>query len=204
MGHDGFVTANSSETSQQKAIARRRIRAARAVQAPFERAEAGRAFAHGVLEVINPLRPTCIALYFSTASEPSTDELLDELWSRDIQVLTPRVVGEALTWVDTERTTPTQIGAFGIREAQGNVFVDLGEAQVIVLPALAIDPMGHRLGQGGGFYDRALAQFESPPLLIAVVHDSEDQEDIPVESHDARVDVVVTNARVRYITPTQK
>jgi 5-formyltetrahydrofolate cyclo-ligase len=204
MRHDGFVTANSSETSQQKETVRRRIRNGRAVQAPFERAEAGRVFAHGVLEVINPLRPTCIAAYFSTASEPSTDELLNELWSRDIQVLTPRVDGEALLWVDTERDTPTQIGAFGIREAQGNSFVDLGQAQVIVLPALAIDPMGYRLGQGGGFYDRALSRFELPPLLIAVVHDSEDQEDIPVESHDARVDVVVTDTRVRYITPKQK
>jgi 5-formyltetrahydrofolate cyclo-ligase len=204
MRHDGIVTANSWETSQQKAIVRRRIRNARAVQAPFERAEAGRAFAHGVLEVINPLRPACIAAYFSTASEPSTDELLNELWSRNIQVLTPRVDGEALLWVDTERDTPTKIGAFGIREAQGTALVDLGHAQVIVLPALAIDPMGHRLGQGGGFYDRALSQFEMPPLLIAVVHDSEDQEDIPVESHDARVDVVVTNARIRYITPKQK
>ena len=203
MRHDGFVTANSSETSQQKAIVRRRIRADRAVQAPFERAESGRAISHGVLEVINAIRPTCIALYFSTASEPSTDELLDELWSRNIQVITPRVDGTALVWVETERSTLTTIGAFGIREAEG-ASADLSDAQVIVLPALAIDPMGHRLGQGGGFYDRALAQFEAPPLLIAVVNDSEDQEDIPVESHDARVDVVVTNARVRYITPMQK
>lgn len=203
MRHDGFVTVNSSETSQQKAIVRQRIRTARAVQAPFERAEAGRAIAHGVLEVINPVRPTCIALYFSTASEPSTDELLEELWSRNIQVITPRVDGTALLWVETERSTPTAIGAFGIREALGTV-TELSDAQVIVLPALAIDPMGHRLGQGGGFYDRALAQFESPPLLIAVVNDTEDHEDIPVESHDARVDVVVTNARIRYITPMQK
>ena len=203
MRHDGFVTANSSETSQQKAIVRQRIRTARAVQAPFERAEAGRAIAHGVLEVISPVRPTCIALYFSTASEPSTDELLEELWSRNIQVITPRVDGTALLWVETERSTPTAVGALGIREALGTV-TELSDAQVIVLPALAIDPMGHRLGQGGGFYDRALAQFESPPLLIAVVNDTEDHEDIPVESHDARVDVVVTNARIRYITPMQK
>ena len=203
MRHDGFVTANSSETSQQKAIVRQRIRTARAVQAPFERAEAGRAIAPGVLEVISPVRPTCIALYFSTASEPSTDELLEELWSRNIQVITPRVDGTALLWVETERSTPTAVGALGIREALGTV-TELSDAQVIVLPALAIDPMGHRLGQGGGFYDRALAQFESPPLLIAVVNDTEDHEDIPVESHDARVDVVVTNARIRYITPMQK
>lgn len=204
MRHDGYVATNSSETSEQKALIRRRIRTARAVQAPFVRAESGRTFAHGILEVINPLRPTCIAAYFSTASEPSTDELLDELWSRDIQVLTPRVVGDDLIWVETERETPTQIGAFGIREAQGTAMVDLGEAQVIVLPALAIDPMGHRLGQGGGYYDRALTKFVLPPLLIAMVHNDEDLQDIPVASHDARVDVVVTDARVRYITPKQK
>jgi 5-formyltetrahydrofolate cyclo-ligase len=188
MRHDGCVTTNSSETSERKALLRRRIRAARAVQAPHVRTEAGHAFAHGVLEVINALRPTCIAAYFSTASEPSTDELLNELWSREIHVLTPRVDGHDLLWIDTERDTPTEIGAFGIREALGSDFVDLG----------------HRLGQGGGFYDRALAKFSSPPLLIAVVHDDEDLLEIPVESHDARVDVVVTEARIRYITPKQK
>ncbi len=204
MRHDGCVTTNSSETSERKALLRRRIRAARAVQAPHVRTEAGHAFAHGVLEVINALRPTCIATYFSTASEPSTDELLNELWSREIHVLTPRVDGHDLLWIDTERDTPTQIGAFGIREALGSDIVELSDAQVIVLPALAIDPMGHRLGQGGGFYDRALAKFSSPPLLIAVVHDDEDLLEIPVESHDARVDVVVTEARIRYITPKQK
>ncbi len=201
MRHDGFVTANSSETSEFKAAVRRSIRTARAVQAPFERAESGRAFAHGVMEVLNTIRPTCVAAYFSTASEPSTDELLDELWSRDIQVLTPKVEGNSLIWIDTERSTPLEYGPYGIREAQSELLVDLSQAQAILIPALAIDPMGHRLGQGGGYYDRALSQFTSPPLLIAVVHDDEDQRDIPVESHDARVDVVVTDSRVRYITP---
>ena len=119
-------------------------------------------------------------------------------------MLTPRVHDDALQWIDTSRDSVTEIGAFGIREVQSEQVADLQDAQAIVIPALAIDPMGFRLGQGGGFYDRALAEFIDPPLLIAVVHDREDLLDIPVESHDARMDVIVTERRIRYITPTQK
>lgn len=195
---------NSTQESDRKAIIRRRIRDSRAVQAPFERTEVEHAISHGVMEVINALQPTCVAAYFSTATEPSTTELLESLWSRGIRVLTPRVQGEALEWIETPRDSVVGIGAFGIREVQGERFAELKDAKVIVIPALATDPMGFRLGQGGGFYDRALAAFTDPPLLIAVVHDREDLLDLPVESHDARVDVVVTERRIRYITPVQK
>jgi 5-formyltetrahydrofolate cyclo-ligase len=156
------------------------------------------------MEVLDALRPTCVAAYFSTATEPSTDALLESLWARGIRVLTPRVQNDVLQWIETSRGSATEIGSFGIREVQSEQVAELEDAQAIVIPALAIDPMGFRLGQGGGFYDRALAAFVDPPLLIAVVHDREDLLDIPVESHDARMDVVVTERRIRYITPVQK
>ena len=195
---------NSTQESDRKAIIRRRIRDGRAVQAPFERIEVGHAISHGVLEVLNAVPPTCVAAYFSTDTEPSTDELLESLWARGIRVLTPRVQGDELQWIETSRDSATEIGSFGIREVQGEQIATLKDAQAIVIPALAIDPMGFRLGQGGGFYDRALAEFVDPPLLIAVVHDREDLLDIPVESHDARMDVIVTERHTRYITPMQK
>jgi len=195
---------NSTQETERKAIIRRRIRDGRAGQTPLDRNEVEHAISHGVMEVINSIRPTCVAAYFSTATEPSTDELLNSLWAGGIHVLTPRVQGDGLVWVVTTRDSSVEIGAFGIREVQGDETAELSDAQVIVIPALATDPMGFRLGQGGGFYDRALAAFPDPPLLIAVVHDREDLLDIPVESHDARMDVVVTERRVRYITPMQK
>jgi len=198
------VGINSSQESDRKAIIRRRLRDARAVQAPFERIEVGHAISRGVLEVLDASLPACVAAYFSTATEPSTDELLESLWARGIRVLTPRVHDGALLWIDTSWDSVTAIGAFGIREVQSDQVADLQDAQAIVIPALAIDPMGFRLGQGGGFYDRALAEFIDPPLLIAVVHDREDLLDIPVETHDARMDVIVTELRIRYITPMQK
>ena len=195
---------NSTQNTDRKAIIRRRIRDIRAGQTPLERDAVERAVAHGVMEVVNTVQPTCVAAYFSTATEPGTESLLDSLWAGGIHVLTPRVQGDSLVWVETTRESELKIGPFGIREVQGDHFEELNVAQVIVIPALATDPMGFRLGQGGGFYDRALAPFPNPPLLIAVVHDREDLLDIPVESHDARVDVVVTELRVRYITPMQK
>ena len=195
---------NSTQESERKAIIRRHIRDDRAGQAPLERLQIGHAISHGVLEVLSAAPSNCVAAYFSTATEPSTDELLESLWARGIRVLTPRVQDDALQWIDTSWDSVTEVGAFGIREVQGEQKAKLTDAQAIVIPALAIDPMGFRLGQGGGFYDRALAEFLDPPLLIAVVHDREDFLDIPVEAHDARMDVIVTERRIRYITPLQK
>ncbi len=198
------MATNSTQESDRKALIRRRIRDGRVDQAAAERSDVAHAISHGVMEVLDALRPTCVAAYFSTATEPSTDALLESLWARGIRVLTPRVQNDVLQWIETSRGSATEIGSFGIREVQSEQVAELEDAQAIVIPALAIDPMGFRLGQGGGFYDRALAAFVDPPLLIAVVHDREDLLDIPVESHDARMDVVVTERRIRYITPVQK
>jgi 5-formyltetrahydrofolate cyclo-ligase len=64
---------------------------------------------------------------------------------------------------------------------------------VVLVPALAVDSSGSRLGRGGGSYDRALAR--ATGLTIAVVYDDELLDDVPAESHDVRVAAVVTPSR---------
>jgi len=71
---------------------------------------------------------------------------------------------------------------------------------VLLVPALAVDGAGHRIGKAGGFYDRLLADRErlapaARPLVVAVVHDDELLDAIPTEPHDERVDAVVTPRR---------
>jgi len=67
---------------------------------------------------------------------------------------------------------------------------------VVLVPALAIDRAGFRLGQGGGYYDRLLADVprhaDGGPLLVAVVHDDELLDALPHEPHDRPVDAVLT------------
>ena len=64
------------------------------------------------------------------------------------------------------------------------------------VPGLAVDRSGHRLGQGGGYYDRTLASVPSHadggPLLVIVLFDDEVRDEVPYEPHDCRVDAALT------------
>jgi 5-formyltetrahydrofolate cyclo-ligase len=74
----------------------------------------------------------------------------------------------------------------------------IARAQVVIVPALAVDVHGYRLGRGGGSYDRALARVSQEALIVALLHDGELLAEVPHEPHDRRVHVVLTAlARVK-------
>lgn len=71
----------------------------------------------------------------------------------------------------------------------------IGEAEVVVVPAVAVDRRGMRLGRGGGSYDRALARVAPNAYVVALLHDDELlAADLPAEAHDRRVDAAITPA----------
>lgn len=72
----------------------------------------------------------------------------------------------------------------------------IAAAEVIVVPALAVDQAGHRLGQGGGGYDRALTRSAPGVLTVAALHDDEFLDDIPTEPHDISVLAAATPTRL--------
>ena len=95
----------------------------------------------------------------------------------------------SLSWVTF--TGETQAGIFGFAEPVG-ASADLAGADLIFIPALAVDISGQRLGKGKGYYDRALAALETVAPVIAVVFDDEILEAVPTEDHDHPVDAVIT------------
>src|SRR5829696_6684729 len=100
--------------------------------------------------------------------------------------------GRELGWaVDTGRLAP---GRHGPLEPVGPRLgpTAIGTADVVVLPAVAVDRTGVRLGRGGGYYDRALQHVRPGAVLVAVVFDDEFLDELPVEPHDRRVTAVVT------------
>jgi 5-formyltetrahydrofolate cyclo-ligase len=101
-----------------------------------------------------------------------------------------------LRWV--EYGNETRIGELGFVEAAGKP-ADLKAAEIIFLPALAVDLAGNRLGQGKGFYDRALQQPETlhrKVKRIAVVFDEEIKVSLAAEPHDQKVDAVATASKL--------
>jgi 5-formyltetrahydrofolate cyclo-ligase len=133
-----------------------------------------------------------VAAYVSVGSEPGTGPLLAALRGRT-RVLLPVLLSDGdLDWAaDDGRLVPA---GRGLREPAGP---RLGPAAVarcglVVVPALAVDRAGARLGRGAGCYDRALAR--ATGLVVALLHDGELVERVPAEPHDLPVDAVVTPA----------
>lgn len=89
-------------------------------------------------------------------------------------------------------------GAFGILEpsaAHGAVRLEaLHEIDLIIVPGLAFDRKGHRLGYGGGYYDRLLAELDATKMALAFA--AQIVEAVPAEAHDERVDFVVTEEEI--------
>jgi len=113
------------------------------------------------------------------------------------------VEGQALRWCEYSASTPVSESEWGIREPAsaaplGGPSLPPG-VDAVILPALAVDAQGARLGQGGGYYDRALASViahqDGGPLRIALVYDDDVVDALPTETHDLRVNVIITPTR---------
>ncbi len=178
-----------------KVALRRTLRAARAARP----AQAGLAEAAALSEAVCSLPEVRgaarVAAYVSRPLEPSTAVLLDRWRTEGRPVLLPVVLPDLdLDWaLDDAGHRPGLLP--GVHEPGGLRLgpAAVASADVVVVPALAVDRGGHRLGQGGGSYDRALARVGPRTLVVALVHPGElVSERLPTEAHDRRVDVVVT------------
>jgi len=152
---------------------------------------------------LEPINQACeagaaIACYANRAEEPSTLEVRRALKQAGARVLLPRIEGEDLVWcLDDDAAMTTN--SLGIDEPAGEPIDEQPAAWII--PALAIDESGFRLGQGGGFYDRALQDLpdDGRGPIIALVFEDEIVQAVPREDHDIPVDIVVTPERVRWL-----
>lgn len=135
-----------------------------------------------------------VAAHLSLPSEPGTGPLLQWLLGRGTEVIVPiSNADHSLEWVSFDGSNPPA-GRFGIPEPTGP---RLGTSALLgcdmaLVPALAVDHAGNRLGRGAGYYDRALAPFTA--LICAVVFEDEILPEVPHAAHDQRVDLVLTPA----------
>jgi len=132
-----------------------------------------------------------VASYFSYGVEPSTTEINQALLKAGKRLLLPRVNGEVLEWIEWQGDKSQLRVTKNLSEPIGMPVTDLDSIDVIVVPALHIDQNGYRLGQGGGYYDRALANL--PGWKIGLVHAGElSSQDLPREAHDIALDAAAT------------
>jgi len=137
-----------------------------------------------------------VAAYVPVGREPGSLDLLDGLRSAGTEVLLPVVAVGGLDWAVYSGRRDLIAGALGTREPAGprlGAGALTGVAAVLV-PALAVDHRGTRLGRGGGYYDRALSPVAGRVPVVALLHDGELVPRLPADPWDRRVTAAVTPA----------
>jgi 5-formyltetrahydrofolate cyclo-ligase len=193
------------QVSGDKAHIREQARAARARLSGSERRNGSARAARTVLRLYDLDHLDTIAAYIATPEELDPFLIIDALRFRGLHVALPRVrdpldISMHLVIDDSQLVA----GSFGILEpAAAAPIVDPEDIDAILVPGVAFDVTGNRLGHGGGYYDRLLPRLRGDALRIGLAFDEQVFEEIPVEEHDAPLDAVVTPTQVYRREPPQ-
>ncbi|MFA5517073.1 MAG: 5-formyltetrahydrofolate cyclo-ligase [Desulfuromonadales bacterium] len=136
---------------------------------------------------------SAIGLYSSVGNEVFTEELFRSGQGKKIAY--PRVLGNDLEFVQIASLGELCPGTFGILEPIGSNVVSVASLDLIVVPGVAFDLSGHRLGYGKGFYDRVLHDPERG-TVAGLAFERQLVEALPAEQHDIRMDLVITENRL--------
>jgi 5-formyltetrahydrofolate cyclo-ligase len=173
---------------------RSRLLAARREVLPELRATEAAALAGFVRDLVTAGQTVCS--YVPVGTEPGSVHLLDDLRAAGVQVLLPVVTGpHPLDWAQYDGTL--QPGPHHLLEPAGPRLGPqvVGTANLILVPALAVDAAGVRLGRGAGHYDRSLVHAAPAAMVIGVVRDQEFLPHLPFDDHDVRMTAVLTPGR---------
>ncbi|GAA5089815.1 5-formyltetrahydrofolate cyclo-ligase [Nocardia iowensis] len=136
-----------------------------------------------------------VCAYVPVRGEPGSTQVLDALRQAGARVLVP-VTGPPgpLNWTEYTGRASLRRARFGLLEPTGEPLPTkaVGWAELILVPALAVDRRGVRLGRGAGYYDRTLAAARPDARLVAVVRDDELVDRLPEEPHDLRMGWALT------------
>jgi 5-formyltetrahydrofolate cyclo-ligase len=179
-----------------RAEARRRLRALD----PAARAAAEAAIARRVWSVPEVAAARTLLLFADLPEEVSTDAIADEARRRGVATLYPRTLPETREMALHRVRGPGELlaGNYGIREPDPSRCPVVAEAEIEValVPGLAWDRAGNRLGRGAGYYDRLFGRAEWRGFRCGVFFAFQEVEAIPVEPWDLPLDAVVTDAEV--------
>ncbi|WP_372796029.1 5-formyltetrahydrofolate cyclo-ligase [Pontiella sp.] len=136
-----------------------------------------------------------VALYKAIAGEVNLDPLFPLCWEQGKRTCMP-VFNRALRiyeMAEVTRDTPFRTAHYGIREPIEPSLLKMQEIDLIAVPGVAFDLSGNRLGRGGGYYDRMLAQFSG--AAAGICFDFQVLESVPVSAHDIPMSHLVTETK---------
>ena len=174
-----------------KQTLRKQIREAKR-SVPFsEKERRSAAIMHQVEQLPRFLEAKVVLLYWSMVDEVQTHDFVNR-WYRQKTLLLPCVDGDDLLL--RQYTGPECLKAgeqFGIGEPTGPVYTQVDQVEMLVVPGVAFDRKGNRMGRGRGFYDRLLKSTPNA-YKVGVAFDFQMLDDIPMEPFDVPMDDVIT------------
>ena len=191
---------NAEQISARKAKLRDAFRARRDALDPGVREAATRAIEERLANSASLKTAHVVHCYVGIGSEVGSESLIRGLLLRGQRVVCPRVLGRGrLAHLEVTEIDSLVEGPMGLREPDAGRAdpVDLAEVDVMLVPALAFDRRGIRLGYGGGYYDRAITELRARghATTIGVGFEAQLVDELPREAHDQPVDLVVTETR---------
>ncbi|MCM1475125.1 MAG: 5-formyltetrahydrofolate cyclo-ligase [Muribaculaceae bacterium] len=172
----------------EKKEIRRKIKNLRTMLSELEKANAAEEVFSRLEQTAAFLLSDHILMYHSLPDELSTHKFLEK-WAARKRFYLPRVNGVNLEILPYDQSR-LELGSFHIEEPQGDDLVDADDIELIIVPAVAFDRSGNRLGRGKGFYDRLLNTTKA--AKIGVGYDFQLLDSLPIEPHDMPMDMIIT------------
>ena len=149
-----------------------------------------------LLSLVELERASTVLVFASIRNEVRTQRCMHAAWAAGKHVALPRVIEGELRLYAVAAETELVEGAFGVPEPPADApRVEPGDVGFALVPALAVDPRGYRIGYGGGYYDKLIPQLRNA-CTCAVAYDFQLISEVPELPHDVPVDLVVTDERV--------
>ena len=127
-----------------------------------------------------------ILLYHSLPDELNTHSMIDK-WSENKSIYLPRINNNDLEILPANNT---ELGASKIQEPVGTTTIPLSAIDIAIIPGIAFDKSGIRLGRGKGYYDRLLCQSEV--IKVGICYDFQLYDKLPSDPHDIPMDIIIT------------
>ncbi|MGA1838776.1 5-formyltetrahydrofolate cyclo-ligase [Herbiconiux sp. 11R-BC] len=188
----------TSDPSHEKRAIRAELRERRRTRPAHVVDTANLGFTENLIALAKETGARTISAYLSTSFEPDTRPFLNWALADGRRVLLPIARQDGLLdWAEGDGETETE-GLYGLPEPVGGILgpIAINDADLIIIPASAVDARGTRMGWGRGYFDRTLGSMEKCPPVFAVVFDDEILDEVPREVHDAPVDGAVTPTKI--------
>jgi len=198
---DTFTLKDSANNQQQRDALRKKIRQSRRALNAEQLKKAASLLQPKVLNALaeihtkHPLKR--VAGYIAFQGEIDVSPALDSLRAKGIQTYVPMLNGETLQFAPWSADTPRTQNRFGIIEpcVPKSQWVDADDLDAVLVPLVAFDKHGNRLGMGGGFYDKTFSSRQTttpPPWLIGVAHSIQRVDKVFEENWDVKLDQIIS------------